>query len=546
LTNGFQNASRDRGPRRNSTPRNDAPRASPPPARLTPARAVVLQRLTRDVESFPDLDITPLETDSLSPRDAAFAHQVHDLVIRHWAALRHVLAGRLTPPTGRDSTTDSAAAMRGAWSRLEPPVAAALLAGYAQIVYMDRVPTHAAINESVEFAKVASGRGAGGLVNAVLRKAAGLIADEGKPAHTAHNDTQIISQSASHIGTDANTPPTSTQHWHYNRTTLPRGDGHLIRFRQQVLPEDPLIALAIVSGIPSGMLSRWRAQLPDDDTLRLAALHALGSPPVIINAAHAREPLPREVNIQSELLTLTPHASAANSLIAEGTHAALRALLASRADLWVQDVSSAAAVSSLAPLIDQRFTPRVILDLCAGQGTKTRQLAATFPHAKLLATDVDPTRLATLRGVFAGRERPNDAGGSVRVMEYDQLLASHPKADLILLDVPCSNTGVFARRVQAKHRCNAAQIARLNDVQRSLIERAVGMLADAPDATILYATCSLEREENEDMTTWACTRFGLSSSQERRAWPTGLTTTTWQDGAYSVTLRRTTTTRDTR
>lgn len=446
-------------------------------------------------------------------------------MIRHWAALRHVLAGRLTPAGGRDGGVDSAAVMRGAWSRLEPAVAAALLAGFAQIVYMDRVPTHAAINESVEFAKVASGRGAGGLVNAVLRKAAGLIADEGKPQPTAHDAPRL---------------------WHHNRTILPRGDGSLIRFREQVLPEDPLVALAIVSGVPSGLLARWRVHLPDDDALRLAALHALGSPPVIINASHAREELPREIELRDERLVLTPHESHPRAFVAEGGHAALRELLASRADLWVQDVSSAAAVASLAPLVDQGFAPRVILDLCAGQGTKTRQLAAAFPQAKILASDVDTTRLGTLRGVFAGRERPSDAGGSVRVMEYDQLLASHPKADLILLDVPCSNTGVFARRVQAKHRCNAAQIARLNEVQRGLIERAVGMLAEGPHATILYATCSLEREENEEMAAWACSRFGLESSHERRAWPAGLTPTTWRDGAYSVALRRAATARASR
>src|SRR6185295_16996038 len=114
---------------------------------------------------------------------------------------------------------------------------------------------------------------------------------------------------------------------------------------------------SVVTGHPRWLLDRW-SQLPGASVADLA-LHSVVNPPTIVNSAHARQPLP---------LSLTPHSEPGHHVYT-GARAALSDLLNARADLWVQDPASARAVATVAAL-----TPRLIVDHCAGQGTKTRQL----------------------------------------------------------------------------------------------------------------------------------------------------------------------------
>jgi 16S rRNA (cytosine967-C5)-methyltransferase len=153
--------------------------------------------------------------------------------------------------------------------------------------------------------------------------------------------------------------------------------------------------------------------------------------------------------------------------------------------------------------------PEVVLDLCAGQGTKTRQLAATFPGARVVATDVDRARFATLERVFreygAGDGAGGGAGGGrVEVLAPAEVMERYRgKADLVLLDVPCSNTGVLARRAEARYRCGPEQMKRLVDVQRQIVADAIPLLRESARGRILYSTCSVEPEENNLQVAWA-------------------------------------------
>jgi 16S rRNA (cytosine967-C5)-methyltransferase len=476
-----------------------------------------LDRLEADASAFPDLVLEDLDDAGLSPRDAALAHAIHDAAIRHWRALVRLLGLHLRRP----------------WGEIEPHVGAALLGGLAQIVYLDRIPVHAAIDESVEWVKARAGKAPAGLVNAVLRRSAELVESK-VPAP-----------------------------WDGAPYVLPRGDGTSVRFRRGVLPEDALEALAIATSHPAGLLRRWRAVFRSFDVVRDVALRSLRSPPVILNTAYARGALselpPDRAAVAAETAADASSGGSAGADIAReldaaaideptgpalrflphvraGSHAAigsrqgLLALLQSRQDVWVQDPSSSAAIASIADL-----RPRVVLDLCAGQGTKTRQLAAAFPDARITAADIDADRAATLRAVF--RDHPR-----VRVVDYDQALASHQAADLILLDVPCTNTGVLSRRVEAKHRVGPRQLERLVLIQRQILQTAASRLTAG--GSILYATCSLEREENEQAVAWACDSFRLAASRVRADLPDGLLgtgpecATTYSDGAFSALLTR--------
>lgn len=432
--------------------------------------------LAQHAKRFPDLAPEPIVDDGLESREAALAHAIVDASVRHWLTLETVL-GRFTSQPVRN---------------LEPRMRAALLMGAAQLIYLDRVPPHAAVTSSVEWVKAAIRPKAGGMVNAVLRRVADLI-DRDEDGHARRRDA-----------------------WDEAPDALPLGDAGAIALREPVLPDEALARLEAGASVPRTLLQRWSTRMPTGEVRRLA-LHTLATPPTVLCVAHARSALPEGLDAHDAL----------THRVFTGSHAELRRLLASRDDLWVQDVSSSGAVASVSDL-----KPGLVVDLCAGLGTKTRQLRATFPDATILATDTDRAKLRTLAGVFEG-----DARVTVAPMDRVRELALG-RADLVLLDVPCSNTGVLARRVEAAYRCGPSRIERLADQQRQIVADTIPLLASS--GAILYATCSLEPEENAEIARWAAQWHRFKIERERSAVPgggLGEPVSSWRDGAYSVLLR---------
>ena len=150
---------------------------------------------------------------------------------------------------------------------------------------------------------------------------------------------------------------------------------------------------------------------------------------------------------------------------------------------WVQDL----AASLPARLLGQG-EGRHVLDLCAAPGGKTLQLAAA--GWKVTALDQSKRRLELLR---ANLKRTGLAAGIVRA----DALTWQPKYryDAILLDAPCTATGTARRHPDVLHRIGPRQIAEMVELQAALVERAAGWLK--PGGTLVYAVCSLEREEGE-------------------------------------------------
>lgn len=413
--------------------------------------------------------------DKLSPLDLALAHAIHDHAVRRWLTLRFLLQACLTQP----------------FDELEARVKGVLLAGAAQIVLLDRVPAHAAINHAVEWAKVVVRPGAGALVNAVLRKLVRLAPEE-----------------------DRHAPGPPGEVAEFPSDQLPLADGSWRKLAAAVLPADPAERLSVSTSIPRWLLDRWIGR-EGERAARGLALHGLIDAPVTLNVAHKSAIVPNSV----------PHDRPGRAVFT-GTFTQLHELLATRHDVWPQDDASAGAVESLAGL-----KPKVVLDMCAGRGTKTRQLAQVFPNAQIAATDADDRRLEMLRKVFAGHGRVSVAGMRATTRGHVG------KADLIVLDVPCSNTGVLARRPEARYRADAEHLRSLVDIQRQIIADAIPLLA--PGGRVLYATCSIEPEENHQQAQWAAKWHKFGISRERKSMPTGTPggpATAYADGAYSVLL----------
>jgi len=151
---------------------------------------------------------------------------------------------------------------------------------------------------------------------------------------------------------------------------------------------------------------------------------------------------------------------------------------------WVQDLAASIPARLLG-----KGEGRTVLDLCAAPGGKTLQLAAQ--GWKVTALDISKRRLDLLKDNL---KRTGLSAGTIRA----DALKWEPKHryDAILIDAPCTATGTARRHPDVLHRIGPRQIAELTELQTALLERAQGWLK--PGGTLVYAVCSLEREEGED------------------------------------------------
>jgi 16S rRNA (cytosine967-C5)-methyltransferase len=164
------------------------------------------------------------------------------------------------------------------------------------------------------------------------------------------------------------------------------------------------------------------------------------------------------------------------------------ALLAA-GNLYIQDPATRHAVELLDPQPGER-----ILDACAAPGGKAFLIAAALGSAEtLVCTDSNEKRLPRLR---ENLERLHAGSAVVSVHDWSKPAppAWHGTFDGILLDVPCSNTGVIRRRVDVRWRIQASDIVKIAATQRRIFENALPCLK--PGGRMVYSTCSIEQEEN--------------------------------------------------
>jgi len=158
----------------------------------------------------------------------------------------------------------------------------------------------------------------------------------------------------------------------------------------------------------------------------------------------------------------------------------------------IQDGSAQLVADALAPPAGGR-----VLDACAAPGGKAAHLLERDPALRLLALDVDATRLERVRSTLArlGLEGPNVRLHAADAAERARWRDGNP-FDAILLDAPCTATGTCRRHPDVLHRIGPRQIAEMAELQAKLLERAQRWLK--PGGVLVYAVCSLEQEEGEE------------------------------------------------
>ncbi len=324
-------------------------------------------------------------------------------------------------------------------SKLDPEVLTALRLGAYQIAFL-RLPSRAAVNESVELVKHARRKYAAPFVNAVLRKLAARP-ELMKPA----------------LGPGAKTA----------------------------------VDLALLYSHPRWLVERWAARYGLETAEKICA-YDQEHPPVAVRFVQVWHgsltrvspvgdsgPSGIEDELRREGVALAPGALLTNAQRVESgdlTHT--RAFLEGR--VAVQDEGS----QLVALLVGHGER---LLDCCAAPGGKTAVLAERNPQALVFAADLHPRRAALLRKRVTA---PN-----VRVLAADA--AAQPLSgefDRVLADVPCSGTGTLARHPEIKWRLRPEDLADLHVRQVKILRAALERLC--PGGRLVYASCSLEPEES--------------------------------------------------
>lgn len=190
----------------------------------------------------------------------------------------------------------------------------------------------------------------------------------------------------------------------------------------------------------------------------------------------------------------------------------------------VQDVSSALSVEAA------RIQPTdVCVDVCAAPGGKT--MLAAEKAARVLSRDVTEHKVEYIRENCIRMQLAD----KVDVQVWDATVTDETlieKADVVLMDVPCSGLGVLGKKRDIKYNVTPESMESLNELQKQIVEGSWKYVKKG--GTLLYSTCTIHKEENEDMCKWICETYPFSLEEERQILP-GVTDA---DGFYYARLRR--------
>jgi 16S rRNA (cytosine967-C5)-methyltransferase len=281
----------------------------------------------------------------------------------------------------------------------------------------------------------------------------------------------------------------------------------------------------LVLSHPPELFDRLTRVIGPEDALRVCE-HDNAEPPTIVRLYPGRS----AEDLAGANVTVTPHERAGFYII-DPARPALLADLAERFVAQVQDPTAALAVEHL----DVR-PGQAVLDRCAGLGTKTLQVAARLnPTDAILAMDPSEPRFRMLEGIVARRHLRNITVRRAGMM--GDLDAADPKAfDRILIDAPCSNSGVLARRPEARYHQDAPSLASLAKLQDRILGDTAKHLK--PGGKLVYSTCSIWAEENQQRVAGflkACSQFRLV--EERTTLPSmSARASQYHDGGYFAVL----------
>jgi len=238
--------------------------------------------------------------------------------------------------------------------------------------------------------------------------------------------------------------------------------------------------------IPAWLLERWEGQFGVDAALDLAR-RTLETPVTVIRVVDGDLSRTREELANAAIKTRSANYAPSALVVESGNITKSEAWLAGRAA--IQEEASQLVGSLLKPRRGQR-----VLDLCAAPGMKSAEVAAELQEGTMTLCDRSERRL---RSMQITRLMPAAVRWSAVQLDAASPLPFNIRFDRILLDAPCSGTGTLGRNPEIKWRLTPDDIPRLAAAQARMLRGALAALA--PEGRLVYSTCSLEPEENEQV-----------------------------------------------
>jgi len=336
---------------------------------------------------------------------------------------------------------------------LDAAVRIALRLGLYQLRFLTRVPASAAVNESVSLVRVARLSSATAFVNAVLRRAV----------------------------RESNYDPV----------------GEI---------SDPLEKISVQTSHPVWLIERWASQFGIDEAEAFARANNTVPPTafrVVANRANQSEILSRlsaagATLESSDIVNGAWRVSGATSLLRE---------MSSAGEIYLQDQASQLAADVMEVKRGER-----VLDLCAAPGGKTTLIAdRAVDKAFIVAADRSATRMATV--ISTTRLHELKSITPLILDATEQLPFERASFDRVLVDAPCSGTGTLRANPEIRWRLAPKDFVTFAHQQKRILSRAVEVLK--PGGRLVYSTCSVEREENEEV----IETLNLKPVKTLRTWP---------------------------
>jgi 16S rRNA (cytosine967-C5)-methyltransferase len=257
----------------------------------------------------------------------------------------------------------------------------------------------------------------------------------------------------------------------------PRGD----------VPEGCAAEVALAQAHPAWMVERW-AGFYGLEAARAICRHGQSQPALTVRVAGAED----EAELTQAGILLEPgELLTAARTVVSGDVAGTAAFREGRVRMQDEGSQLVAEIAACAGN-DPGREVECIIDTCAAPGGKTLILAERNPRARIVACESSEQRLEALRKRLAGH------GERIECRLADvTALAEEARFDLALADVPCSGTGTLGRNPEIRHRLRSEDLARQAERQRAIL--AAALRAVRVGGRVVYSTCSLELDENEQV-----------------------------------------------
>ncbi|MCD4824726.1 MAG: methyltransferase domain-containing protein [Phycisphaerae bacterium] len=449
------------------------------------ARAIAVRAL-RDKSGNISAHLSRLLAEcDLSAEDRGLAHELTIGVVRRRGTLDAVLRAYLRQPG----------------KKLPSPVRAVLQVAVYQILYLQRIPVFAAVDQAVNQIVHIHHKRQSGLVNGLLRT---LVREMSAPIERALEPAPA-------------------------RNLVPISETKIRRIGRNIFCDPakrPADYLAEAYSLPEELAERWIEQFGSLEAAIAVAEQTCARPPLICRVNRLRSDAESVVaNLQADGIDAKLHENGCSVVLPSGANiTGLRAF----ADGLIQPQDPTAT----AVVLNAKIKPGVrVLDFCAAPGTKTTHIAERMENrGEIVAVDVSREKLNKIDDNC--RRLGIDIVKTCLAEEIGEL--DFRSFDLVLADVPCSNTGVLARRPEARWRFSGKSLSTLIRDQQLIAAAAAEYVA--PGGQMIYSTCSIEPDEGGRIVKGLLKRVShLKPAGEKLTLPAGIgDPTRWHDGGFAA------------